>query len=528
MKYINFMLYILLLLILITLFYNSMLKEHFIDSVTEICNTRKKLNLENCFKDIQGDPGNKGVIGRSGRIGQVGDQGDKGISGANGLDAKFIGTINFRDILTDNILGTAKESNHRERDNKVTNIRLVRGDYGDNARMNPIIFKDSKTKKVISKQYIENYDLNTIIVEIEKGDKGIDGKNAICEIPGKRGIEGPQGPDGLQGPEGDIGNEGRVADIGDVIENPEFELILTDELCANDICIDLNMFKGIYAHITKLSEIVEKEDEYNDAITALSNTAATDENECIPNTQEQFTNFEDTNCYNSGYCTKIIKGDKGNDGEIGETGFDGFKGEEGERGIKGHDGINGKEIPNIVFYDKTTESLIGRYNSVDKNAETKKIYLKNGVKGESGYIPTIIFKYKNETIATHNKEVTNKSNQDIDNIIVYLDNSKGPLGNEGIDGVCEIGTEGPQGEEGTQGPVGDKGVRGYDGADGEKGDPGPQDKNPSYIKVTANKYCFSNGILSDICLDDILLSKLINSKKEENSDDQRDNRRNSN
>jgi len=64
MKYINFILYILLLLILITLFYNSMLKEHFIDSVTEICNTRKKLNLENCFKDIQGDPGNKGVIGK--------------------------------------------------------------------------------------------------------------------------------------------------------------------------------------------------------------------------------------------------------------------------------------------------------------------------------------------------------------------------------------------------------------------------------------------------------------------------------
>ena len=47
MKYINFILYILLLLILITLFYNSMLKEHFIEEVTEICNTRKKLNLEN-------------------------------------------------------------------------------------------------------------------------------------------------------------------------------------------------------------------------------------------------------------------------------------------------------------------------------------------------------------------------------------------------------------------------------------------------------------------------------------------------
>jgi hypothetical protein len=513
MKYINLILYILLLLILITLFYNSMLKEHFINSVTEICNTRKKLNLENCFKDIKGDPGNKGVIGRSGRIGQVGDQGDKGISGENGLDAKFIGTINFRDILTDKILGTAKESNHREIDNKVTNVKLVRGDYGDSARMNPIIFKDSKTKKIISQQYIENYDLNTIIVEIEQGDKGINGKDAICEIPGKRGIEGQQGPDGDQGPNGDIGIEGRVAYVGDVIENPEFELILTDELCTNDICIDLNMFKGIYEHITGLSEFVEKEQMYQDAITAIADTAATEENKCPSNTQEQFTNFEDMKCHNSDYCPKIINGDKGDDGKRGEVGFDAFKGEEGKRGIEGHNGINGEEIPNIDFFIKNTEILIGKYKSVDKNAETKKIDLNKGVKGESAYIPKIIFKYKNETIKTHNKEVTNKSNQDIDDIIVYLDNSIGDMGKEGIDGICEIGTEGPQGEEGLIGTKGPKGPRGYDGSDGEKGESGPRNKNPSYIKVTANKYCFSNGILSDICLNDILLSKLIDSKK---------------
>ena len=77
MKNINFILYILLLLILITLFYNSMLKEHFIDSVTEICNTRKKLNLEKNFEDIRGDQGDKGVIGRSGRNGRVGDDEQK-------------------------------------------------------------------------------------------------------------------------------------------------------------------------------------------------------------------------------------------------------------------------------------------------------------------------------------------------------------------------------------------------------------------------------------------------------------------
>ena len=46
MKYLILILYILLLLILITLFYNKMQKEHFIESVTEMCNTRKKLNLD--------------------------------------------------------------------------------------------------------------------------------------------------------------------------------------------------------------------------------------------------------------------------------------------------------------------------------------------------------------------------------------------------------------------------------------------------------------------------------------------------
>jgi len=514
MKYINFMLYILLLLILITLFYNSMLKEHFIESVAEICNTRKKLNLENCFKDIKGDPGNKGVIGRTGRIGEVGDQGDKGVSGAHGLDAKFIGTIHFRDMLTDMILDTQQESNYREKDNKVTNVRLLRGDNGDNARMNPIIFKDSKTQKVISKQYVENYDLNTITVEIETGEKGIKGKDAICETPpGRRGIKGPKGPVGDKGPDGDKGIDGTIGAPGDVIENPEFEIILTDRLCANDTCIDLNMFKEIHAHITKLSEIIRLEQEYEDTIRAISNTAATVENECPEITQEQFTNFEDTNCYNSGYCKKIIKGDKGDEGEIGEVGYDGFKGKKGNRGIRGHDGNNGEEIPNILFYDKTSEFLIGKYNSVDKNAETKKIYLKNGVKGDSGYIPSIIFKYNNNIIAKYNKEITNESNNDIDDIIVYLDNSKGEQGRAGIDGVCEIGREGPQGLQGEEGPLGDDGPRGYDANDGAQGEPGPQDKNPSYMRVTANKYCFSNGILSDICLDDTLLSKLINSKQ---------------
>jgi collagen type IV alpha len=519
MKYIILILHILLLLILITLFYNKMQKEHFIESVTEMCNTRKKLNLEPCLKDIQGTPGLEGEIGREGRKGIPGAVGDNGAPGMNGLDSKFIGTINFRDNLTNNILGTAEKLNVRDSDNKITNIKLLRGNHGENARMNPITFIDSNTNKVINKQYTENWDLQEIRVKIQKGDKGTRGKDAICKTPGKRGIQGIEGQKGDKGPDGDKGFNGKDGDVGDVIQNPEFDHITTDQLCTNNICIDLNMFKGIYDHITNLQDIIKKEKEYQKAIRDLSNTSAGECKTCPKYVNEQFTNFEDINCdnyiYNSDYCAKNIKGDRGNKGKKGEIGNDAAKGLDGIRGKAGFDGINGEEIPNIDFIDEGTEILLGKYKSVDKNAKTEKIYLKNGEKGESGYIPSIIFKYKNDVVATYNKNNINDSNKDIEDIVVYLDNSKGERGADGIDGVCEIGDEGPQGDQGTKGIKGEKGPRGYDGNEGDKGDSGPIDKNPSYKKVTADKYCFSNGILSDICLDKILLSKLINSKKNE-------------
>lgn len=533
MKYITFILYILLLLILITLFYNKMQKEHFIESVTEMCNTRKKLNLEPCSKDIIGDDGIKGIMGKEGRQGIPGNPGDIGIPGMNGLNAKKIGTLNFRDNLTNEILGYPIEDlNNRSKDNKITNIKLLRGNPGDNARMNPITFIDSETGKVISKQYTENWDLKEIRVPIEKGDKGIKGKDAVCSTPGKRGIKGLEGERGTDGPKGDNGIDANDGIPGDVIQNPEFDLIMTDKLCANNICIDLNMFKGIYNHISALHAIVKKEEEYNKEITTLSNTSSTESLTCPINVNEQFTNFEDATCdnyiHNSGYCTKTIKGDMGEQGEQGDIGFDAMKGLDGIRGMAGFDGNDGEEIPNIDFIDKNTEILLGQYKSFNEKAKTEKIYLKNGEKGNPGYIPNIIFKYKNEVVRdkygkdvsyyntsdTKNESNTNK-NGIVNEIVVHLDNSKGERGKEGIDGVCEIGDEGIQGDKGQEGSMGEKGPRGYDGHEGDKGDPGPQNKNPTYNKVTADKYCFSHENLSDICLDKILLSKLINSKKNE-------------
>lgn len=489
MKYITFILYILLLLILITLFYNKMQKEHFIESLTEMCNTRKKLNSEPCLKNIQGDPGIKGIIGKERRQEIQGNPGDDGIPGMNGLDAREIGTLNFRDNIENDILRTTEYKNRRTKDNKITNIKLLRGNQGDNARMNPITFIDSETKKVISKQYTENWDLPEIRVPIQKGDKGIEGKDAVCTIPGERGIKESNGDRGTEGHKGDEGIPINPTDQTEyVIENPEFELITTDKLCANDLCIDLDMFKEIYEHISTLRAIVEKEQEYNKAIRDLSNTAAAESSKYPTNTNEQFTNFEDTNCDNSEYCTKTIRGDRGNPGKEGDRGFDAMKGPGGIRGMRGFNGIDGEEIPNIDFIDKNTEILLGKYKSFDENAKTEKIYLKNGKKGQPGYIPNIIFKYKDDTVESHTNtdDTINESNNNKDDIIVYLDNSKGERGNNGIDGICEIS---------------------------EKGEPVPQNANPTYNKVIADKYCFSHGILSDICLDKILLSKLINSKK---------------
>lgn len=492
MKYITFILYILLLLILITLFYNKMQKEHFIEFFTEMCDTRKNLNSELCLKNIQVPPG---IMGKEKRQELQGNPGDNGEPGMNGLDAREIGTLNFRDNIENNILRTTEYKNRRSKDNKITNIKLLRGNHGDNARMNPITFIDSETKKVISKQYTENWDLPEIRVPIQKGDKGIKGKDAICTKPDKREIKGSKDERGTKGHKGDDDIQVNSTDqTGYVIENPEFEVITTDKLCADDLCIDLDMFNEIYEHISALQAIVKKEEEYNKAIRDLSNTVAVESSKYSTNTNEQFANFEDTNCdnsvYNSEYCTKTIRGDGENPVKESDREFYGMKQPDGIRGVHGFNGIDGEEIPNIDFIDKNTEILLGKYKSFDEKAKTEKIYLKNGEKGQPGYIPNIIFKYKDSTVESHinSDDTINESNKNKDDIIVYLDNSKGERGNNGIDGICEIG---------------------------EKGEHMPQNSNPTYNKVTADKYCFSNGILSDICLDKILLSKLINSKKNE-------------
>ena len=518
MKYINFVLYILLLLILITLFYNRMLKEHFIETVTEICNTRKKLDMENCLKDIPGEKGIVGEIGRSGRVGVDGKFGITGISGNNGLDAKYIGIVNFKDDVTDSILSTHKEPlNKREIDNKITNIKLLRGTHGDNARMNPITFTD-ENDNVISSQHIDNYDLSEIIVKLENGNKGNSGKNAICNEPGRRGVSGVRGINGLRGQNGEKGFNGKQGEIGDVIENPNFDMISLDTLCTTDnVCIDLNMFKGIYNDFIILETIINKENDYNTSIEQLSHTAIGIESNCPIKVQEQFTNMNDIKCdkyieNNNEYCTKIIKGDQGKIGNIGDNGYNGAVGINGIRGKKGFDGINGEQIPNIDFIDKNTNTLLGKYKSVDSNANTQNINLNNGEKGDPAYIPDLIFMSGDNIIARHEK-TENNSNKNIEKIVIHLDNSKGKQGIDGQDGVCDLGDEGDNGPQGGIGYDGDSGDRGYDGENGEKGLSGPLDKNPSYVKVNAEKYCFANGLLSDICLDKILLSKLIDSRR---------------
>lgn len=527
MKYITFILYILLLLILITLFYNKMQKEHFIESVTEICNTRKKLNLEPCLKDIPGEPGIEGIMGKEGRQSIPGNPGQDGIPGINGLHAREIGTLNFRDNITNQIINTVQRGDDKTIKDKITNIKLLRGNPGDNARMNPIIFTDSETGKVISKQYTENWDLPEIIVPIQKGEQGIKGKNAVCTTPGKRGIKGPIGEKGTDGPRGDEGEPApEYGPPGDIIQNPDFEIITTDNLCVNDLCIDLEMFNGIHKHLAAIDEIIKSEEKWKDTTENVANTAATETLTCPPDTNEQFTNFEDATCdnyvYNSEYCAKPIKGDRGNPGKEGDRGFDAMKGLDGIRGMGGFDGTDGEEIPNIDFIDSNKNILLGQYKSFNENAKTEKIYFKNGEKGQPGYIPNIIFKYKDSTVESHtnSNDTINESNKNKDDtvteIIVQLDNSKGERGKEGIDGVCEIGEEGDEGTQGPEGDQGQQGPRGYDGIEGEKGNPGPNNPTPEYIKVTADKYCFSdfeNGVLSDICLDKNLLSKLINSKK---------------
>lgn len=520
MKYIIFILYILLLLILITLFYNKMQKEHFIESVTEMCNTRKKLNLEPCLKDIPGEPGIEGIMGKEGRQSIPGNPGQDGIPGMNGLHAMEIGTLNFRDNITNQIINTVHHGDDKTIKDNITNIKLLRGNPGDNARMNPIIFTNNSVDgEVISKQYTENWDLPEIIVPIQKGEKGIKGKNAVCTTPGKRGIKGPIGEKGIDGPRGNGGEPApEYGPPGDVIQNPNFEIITTDNLCINDLCIDLEMFNGIHKQLAAIDEIVQSEEKWDETTRDVANTSATESLTCPPYTNEQFTNFEDVTCdnyvYNSEYCAKPIKGDRGNLGKEGDRGFDAMKGLDGIRGMGGFDGTDGEEIPNIDFIDSNKNILLGQYKSFNENAKTEKIYLKYENKGDPGYIPNIIFKYKDSTVASHTNsdDTINESNKNKE-IIVHLDNSKGERGKEGIDGVCEIGEEGDEGTQGPKGDQGPQGPRGYDGIEGEKGDPGPKDKIPTYIKVTADKYCFSHEVLSDICLDKNLLSKLINSKK---------------
>ena len=84
---------------------------------------KKNLNSELCLKNIQTVPG---IIGKRKRQEIQGNPGDNGEPGMNGLDAREIGTLNFRDNIENNILRTTEYKNRRSKDNKITNIKLLR------------------------------------------------------------------------------------------------------------------------------------------------------------------------------------------------------------------------------------------------------------------------------------------------------------------------------------------------------------------------------------------------------------------
>lgn len=521
MNNIYLILYILVLLILIILFYNRMLKEHFneIEKVTEICNTRKKINMETCSKDISGEKGIEGEIGRIGSVGAIGKVGETGASGRNGYDAKDIGSLTFSDYFTDKYLGVHDASeNTRPEYRKNTNVKLLRGEYGDNARMNPITFIDD-SENVISKEHVENNDLYEIKVRINNGEPGPKGNDAVCTTPGRQGNQGPVGDKGNDSDQGVPGNSTDIGPPGDIIANPEFDMISVDEFCVkytdgagNKQCINNDQYSKFHRRATELKRIVDAEQRYNVMIEDISNRMNEIEKDCPFKQREQFANMENLNCNNNfetdnEYCAKIVQGDRGANGVVGDDGFKGPPGQTGARGLNGLPGMNGTEIPNIDFIDKNTDILLGKYKSFSEDAETKNIYLNSGTKGLPAYIPNLKFIFNGENIESATAPAEHE--QQIEPISIYLDNSKGQRGEEGENGICILGQKGDDGPDGPKGYDGPPAQRGVDALPGEKGEPGPQTLNPTYNEINAVKYCFANEQLSDICLDSTMMGTLI-------------------
>jgi hypothetical protein len=562
MEYIIFIICILILSITILLFYNYMLKEHFVENVKEICNTRKKMGLEPCLKDISGDPGPTGLGGEKGIKGSPGLMGETGNPGMHGMDAKKYGTIIFQDVLTKDELSTQEDLNSYDKYNKTTYIDILRGDAGENARMNPISFKDKnsgmlipvydyKKGKVVTTQYAENYDLEPIEVIIETGDEGDKGKDAIqidknsagyddtrtdvknteniiCDVPGDQGDEGQIGTQGPIGTEGPRGNNAPLADKGPTIQYPIFDRVNLYQLCINDTCIDKSHYDIIKEDLEKMRDIIRQENKYQDTADPDGQIIQDEEIKC---SIEKFSNFEDIDCnkyinMGNSYCATPIKGDDGTKGPDGDSGLTGNPGADGSKGISGHDGNPGNELPNINFVDKESKTVLGRFNSFNENAKTYVIELPKGAKGDPGYIPQLNFIYNDDSVGTpqpHYQNNVNESNMNLDStstptpivLDVNLINSKGDKGDVGKNGKCTTGKKGNKGSDGVRGPQGPQGERGPDGVQGPQGDPGPTARNPRYNRVkTEAGYLFRHIDDTFIQLDESILG-IIKSYNEE-------------
>lgn len=313
MKYKIIFIIIIIIIIIGLIIYNNNIYEKFIndnkDKVTDICNARQKLDLEVCNnKNIKGDPGERGDIGRTGTKGVKGDKGDKGNDGMNGKHAYCIGNFVFKDENEDIIPNSEIncDDTYNNLVDKETIVRIPDGERGLNARMNPIIFVDGSNSafsgdtnfqdlqmsdipadSIISIQYIENNDLPAIIVPIEKGDTGDNGKDAIqidpelpehlehsdkvvCSIKGLQGDQGNQGEPGDKGPRNtQDGTQGPQGHKGGILKEPNFDTLETQGLLmlSNSGGEDVAIFSEYCSLITnekiiKASEIIKSELEY--------------------------------------------------------------------------------------------------------------------------------------------------------------------------------------------------------------------------------------------------------------------------
>lgn len=292
MKYKIIFIIIIIIIIIGLISYNNNNFEKFIndnkDKVTDICNARQKLDLEVCNnKNIKGDPGERGDIGSTGTKGVKGEIGDKGDDGMNGKHAYCIGSFIFKDDSGDVISSSNGncDDTYNNLVNKETIVRIPDGEKGNNARMNPIIFVDMESGNEISKQYGENSDLEPIIIELEKGDKGDIGKHAIQILPSDTNIyedkvicneKGEDGSDGTVGPRGDPGidntNNGTTGPrgyTGEIIEEPSFDTLDTKilYLIDNENAVDKSIFRDLCSYINKekikkINEIIISELEH--------------------------------------------------------------------------------------------------------------------------------------------------------------------------------------------------------------------------------------------------------------------------